>query len=108
MKAKSYETANVRKMAKKGTKIGQSQELPVDNSPSNQQYDKLGLALYITALTLALVTFVGGSYYCITQIIEGLQARPIQWMVCILMAVSNQREAMSVILFFYPNYFQCK
>ncbi len=86
MKAKSYETANVRKMAKKGTKIGQSQELPVDNSPSNQQYDKLGLALYITALTLALVTFVGGSYYCITQIIEGLQARPIQWMVCILMA----------------------
>lgn len=86
MKAKSYEAANVRKMARKnmGSAAG-GQQFPVNNAPSNKQYDNLGLALFITALTLSLCSLVGGSYYCISQFVQAIQSQPIQWMTCILM-----------------------
>ncbi len=85
MKAKTYETANVRKMAKKKKGQNQGQEFPVNNTPSNAQSDNMGLALFIVALSLGLLAFVGGSYYCITQFIQSVQTQPVQWMNAILM-----------------------
>ncbi len=86
MKAKSHEMANVRKMARKHKgSVSGAPKFPVNETPSNQQYDNLGLALFITALTLALCALVGGSYYCISQFVQAIQSKPIEWMTCILM-----------------------
>ncbi len=86
MKAKTYETANVRKMAKRNKGSAQQmQEFPVNNTPSNAQYDNLGLALFIVALTLGLAALVGGGYYTINQFMQAVQAQPVQWMTAILM-----------------------
>ena len=66
---------------------GQQQELPINESPSNDKWDKLGYSMFVGLLLAGVVIVASGFYYGTVKFVEALQASPIDWMSCIFMTL---------------------
>ena len=64
----------------------ESQEMPINDTPSNASADRMGIAIVIGSLLLAAGTAGVGTYYGVTSIQSAFRQPPIDWLHCILMA----------------------
>ena len=71
----------------KMVKNQKAQELPINESPSNEKWDKLGYSMFVGLIVAAIVMVVSGMYYTATGFQEALAANPINWGSCIWMTL---------------------
>ena len=57
-----------------------AQELPINESPSNEKWDKLGYTMFGGLIVVALVLIGSGLYYSSNGFMEALNASPIEWL----------------------------
>jgi len=69
-------------------KLGQTQMPPVNTAPSNEQGDKYALLLFYGAQALAIILLVGGVAYSSYNMVQALNAHPLNWQMCIWMTVA--------------------
>lgn len=63
------------------------QELPINESPSNDKWDKLGVTMFSGMLIIAGVVLSCALYYSSNGFFKALAASPIDWMSCIVMTL---------------------
>ena len=73
----------------------ESQEMPVNDAPSNVSADQLGIAILIGSQLLAACTLGIGTYYAVTSINSAVKHPPIDWLHCVLMPCSHCCEFLS-------------
>lgn len=69
-------------------KLGTAQMPPVNTAPSNEQGDKYALLLFYGAQALAVILLVGGIAFSSINMMRALNAKPLDWQLCIWMTVA--------------------
>lgn len=81
--------------AMRGMGVGQSQyvkrqknqELPINESPSNAKWDKLGYTMFAGLLVVAVVLVASGIFYSADGFTKAVSATPIDWFGCAIMTL---------------------
>jgi tetratricopeptide (TPR) repeat protein len=69
-------------------KLGTAQMPPVNTAPSNEQGDKYALLLFYAAQSLSVILVVGGIAFSSINMMRALNAKPLDWQLCIWMTVA--------------------
>ena len=63
------------------------EELPINESPSNEKWDKLGYTMFGGLLLMAIIMVAGGIYYSTSGFMTAVSANPIDWVGCTIMTL---------------------
>jgi len=69
-------------------KLGQTQLPPVNSAPSNEQGDKYAMLLFYSAEALAVILLAAGVGFSVTNMVNALNAHPLNWSLCIWMTLA--------------------
>ncbi|MCA9815763.1 MAG: hypothetical protein R3C24_10270 [Cyanobacteriota/Melainabacteria group bacterium] len=71
----------------RAVKRAKGQQLPVNENPSNEKWDKLGYAMFGSLLVIGVLTAAFAVYYSSNRFLEALSASPIDWLTCVFMTL---------------------